>query len=132
MAPSVMISIARSGILARDRPSLCVERILACIEPQRPDVLELEWPHHDSIDLPVPGTRQADLFTVAHGILSSAAVIPALAGMIGGRWIREHLSEQRFRTVFFVTLFALGVYIVANVVRVFVDSKFWAGIFAAI
>lgn len=61
--------------------------------------------------------QQADVFTVDHGILSSAAVLPAIAGMIGGRWIRKGLTEQRFRTVFFVALLVLGAYLIASAIR---------------
>ena len=61
--------------------------------------------------------QQANFLTVDHGILSSAAVLPAIAGMIGGRWIRRGLTEQRFRTVFFIALLMLGVYIIANAIR---------------
>jgi uncharacterized membrane protein YfcA len=61
--------------------------------------------------------HQANFLTAEHGILSSGAVLPALAGMIGGRWIRKGLTEQRFRTVFFVGLLMLGVYIIANAIR---------------
>jgi uncharacterized protein len=61
--------------------------------------------------------QQANFLTVDHGILSSAAVLPAIAGMLCGQWIRKGLSEQRFRTVFFVALLVLGVYLIANAVR---------------
>jgi uncharacterized membrane protein YfcA len=61
--------------------------------------------------------QQANLFTVDHGVLSSAAVLPAIAGMIGGRWIRKSLAEQRFRTVFFIAILVLGAYIIANAIR---------------
>lgn len=61
--------------------------------------------------------QQANLLTVDHGIVSSFAVLPALAGMMGGQWIRKGLSEQRFRTVFFVALLMLGLYIIANAIR---------------
>jgi uncharacterized membrane protein YfcA len=61
--------------------------------------------------------QQANFLTVDHGILSSGAVLPAIAGMIGGRWIRKGLTEQRFRTVFFIALLMLGVYIIANAIR---------------
>ena len=37
--------------------------------------------------------------------------------MIGGQWIRKRLSEQRFRTVFFVALLVLGGYLIANAIR---------------
>ena len=61
--------------------------------------------------------QQANLLTVEHGILSSAAVLPAIAGMMGGQGIRKRLTEQRFRTVFFVALLILGLYIIANSIR---------------
>lgn len=61
--------------------------------------------------------QQANFLTVDHGVLSSAAVLPAIAGMIAGRWIRNGIAEQRFRTVFFITLLVLGTYIIANAVR---------------
>ncbi len=62
--------------------------------------------------------QQAGVLTVDHGILSSVAVLPAIAGMIGGQWIRKGIAEQRFRTVFFIALLVLGAYIIANAVRV--------------
>jgi uncharacterized membrane protein YfcA len=61
--------------------------------------------------------QQANFLTADHGVLSSAAVLPAIAGMIAGRWIRKRLSEQRFRTVFFIALLLLGAYLIANAIR---------------
>ena len=61
--------------------------------------------------------QQASFLTAAHGVLSSFAVLPAIAGMIAGRWIRKRLSEERFRTVFFVALLLLGAYLIANAIR---------------
>jgi uncharacterized membrane protein YfcA len=61
--------------------------------------------------------QQANFLTADHGVLSSAAVLPAIAGMIAGRWIRKGLSEQRFRTVFFIALLLLGAYLIANAIR---------------
>ncbi len=46
------------------------------------------------------------------GLLSAGAVLPALAGMVLGQRLRARLSEQRFRTVFFVALLMLGTYII--------------------
>jgi uncharacterized membrane protein YfcA len=63
--------------------------------------------------------RQANFLTVEHGVLSAIAVLPAIVGMIAGQRIRHSLSEQRFRTVFFIALFVLGAYIIANALRVF-------------
>lgn len=61
--------------------------------------------------------QQANFLTADHGILSSAAVLPAIAGMVGGQWIRKGLSEQRFRTVSFVGLLMLGAYLIVNAIR---------------
>ena len=61
--------------------------------------------------------QQANFITFEHGILSTVAVLPAIIGMIGGQKIRKNLSEQRFRTVFFIALLVLGTYIVANSIR---------------
>jgi uncharacterized protein len=58
--------------------------------------------------------QQADFITVQHGLLSAGAVLPALAGMVLGQRLRARLSEQRFRTVFFIALLLLGAYIVAG------------------
>jgi len=48
------------------------------------------------------------------GTLSILAVLPALGGMIVGRFVRQYLSEQRFRRVFFSCLLLLGIYIVIS------------------
>jgi uncharacterized protein len=63
--------------------------------------------------------QQANFLTVGHGVLSAIAVLPAIVGMIAGQRVRKSLSEQRFRTVFFVALFLLGAYITANALGVF-------------
>ena len=55
------------------------------------------------------GLLSADL-----GVVSAAALLPAMAGMMLGQRIRRVLSEQRFRHVFFMALLALGVYILAR------------------
>jgi hypothetical protein len=46
--------------------------------------------------------------------MSSAALAPAIAGMILGQKIRQAISEQLFRKVFFLALLTLGAYIVFN------------------
>lgn len=46
------------------------------------------------------------------GVLSAAALIPAVVGMVIGQRLRQTLSEQRFRRVFFVSLLLLGAYII--------------------
>jgi uncharacterized membrane protein YfcA len=55
-----------------------------------------------------------DLLTKDLGILSALGVIPALLGMVLGQRIRKSLSEEKFRRVFFISLFVLGLYIVAG------------------
>lgn len=57
--------------------------------------------------------QENNLLTIDLGVLSAAALLPALAGMALGRRIRQDLSEQHFRRVFFIALLILGVYIVA-------------------
>jgi len=63
------------------------------------------------------GLQHANIITIEHGILSAAAVLPAIAGMILGQLVRKRLSEQRFRTVFFAALLVLGVYIIVNAIK---------------
>lgn len=60
--------------------------------------------------------QQADFITAEHGLLSAGAVLPALAGMVLGQRLRTRLSEQRFRTVFFIALLLLGTYIIAGAI----------------
>ncbi len=48
------------------------------------------------------------------GALSAAALIPAIGGMAGGQRVRRHLTERRFRQVFFYSLLVLGFYIVVR------------------
>lgn len=47
------------------------------------------------------------------GVLSGAALFPAILGMVFGQRLRKALSEQLFRRVFFVSLLLLGAYIIA-------------------
>lgn len=56
------------------------------------------------------------LFPRDTGIVSAAALVPALIGMAIGQRIRRRLSEVRFRRVFFVGILALGAYIFAAAV----------------
>ncbi|RVD51036.1 sulfite exporter TauE/SafE family protein, partial [Mesorhizobium sp. M7A.F.Ca.ET.027.03.2.1] len=44
------------------------------------------------------------------------ALAPALAGMFAGQALRQKMSVETFRTVFFAGLLALGVYLVGEVV----------------
>jgi len=55
-----------------------------------------------------------NLLTPELGLMSFAALLPAILGMIAGQRIRVHLSEKRFRQVFFIGLLILGAYIIAS------------------
>ena len=55
-----------------------------------------------------------ELLSPGLGLWSAAAVLPAILGMAIGQRIRQHLSEQRFRRVFFIALLILGAYIAAT------------------
>ncbi len=57
--------------------------------------------------------------TLELGALSAAAVAPALLGMVLGQRIRQRLSEQRFKKVFFIALLVLGTYIIARALNAF-------------
>jgi uncharacterized membrane protein YfcA len=61
------------------------------------------------------GSRQ--LLSVELGLLSAAAVIPALIGMGLGQIVRRRLSEQRFRAIFFSALLLIGTHIIIGAVR---------------
>ncbi len=54
------------------------------------------------------------LLTIELGTLSTAALIPAVIGMIFGQRIRQNLSERLFRRIFFISLLVLGLYIIVN------------------
>ncbi len=45
------------------------------------------------------------------GLLSAGALVPAVAGMMLGAWVRNHMSEERFRQVFFFALALLGAWL---------------------
>ena len=45
------------------------------------------------------------------GVASALSVVPAIAGMVAGRAIRQRLSETAFRKVFFAVLIVLGAYL---------------------
>jgi len=50
---------------------------------------------------------------VANLPVSAMALVPAVAGMAAGAWLRRRVSEERFRTALFVLLLLVG----ANLVR---------------
>jgi len=54
------------------------------------------------------------LLEAEHGLVSAAALAPALIGMALGQGLRRKLPEPLFRKVFFAALLALGAYIVAR------------------
>lgn len=47
---------------------------------------------------------------------SVAALVPALAGVFAGQALRQKMSVETFRKVFFAGLLALGVYLVGELV----------------
>ena len=55
-----------------------------------------------------------NLLTTQLNIVSVAALLPAILGMIVGQRIRKRLSEARFRQVFFIVILVLGGYIIAS------------------
>jgi uncharacterized membrane protein YfcA len=55
-----------------------------------------------------------DLLTVEHGTRSTIALLPAIMGMLLGQRIRRMISESSFRKIFFVSLLAIGVYIIVT------------------
>ena len=55
-----------------------------------------------------------DLLRMEHGALSTMALLPAMAGMVIGQRIRQKLSEQLFRKIFFLSLLALGAYLASR------------------
>ena len=56
------------------------------------------------------------LWSAELGWLSLGAIIPAVYGMILGGWLRNRLSEDVFRKVFFLSLLVLGLWIVTQAV----------------
>lgn len=61
--------------------------------------------------------QKASFLTVENGMLSCAAVLPAIAGMVLGQTIRKKLSEPHFRKAFFIALLVLGGYIIAGALK---------------
>ena len=58
--------------------------------------------------------QRNNLLTTQLNIVSVAALLPAILGMIVGQRIRKRLSEARFRQVFFIVILVLGGYIIAS------------------
>jgi len=59
-----------------------------------------------ALGLALAGNR---LLSAELGLVSAAAVLPALAGMVLGQRLRQRLSEARFRRLFMLALLALGI-----------------------
>lgn len=57
---------------------------------------------------------ERQLIAAGPGGMSAIAVVPALAGMVAGRGIRDRIPEPVFRTMFLVALVVLGVAIIAK------------------
>lgn len=53
-----------------------------------------------------------DLLSTQLGLVSLAALAPAIIGMMIGQKLRRVLSEFQFRRVFFIALLVLGIYVV--------------------
>jgi uncharacterized membrane protein YfcA len=53
----------------------------------------------------------AGVFSQSMFLVSLAMLIPALAGMFLGQWVRLRVSQTVFRRIFFIALLALGAYI---------------------
>ncbi|MEK9595977.1 MAG: sulfite exporter TauE/SafE family protein, partial [Rhodospirillaceae bacterium] len=51
--------------------------------------------------------------TIDLGLVSAVALFPAMIGMAAGQRLRQRLSEQLFRRIFFWALIVLGMYIIA-------------------
>lgn len=58
--------------------------------------------------------QRHSFWTADLGLVSLGAVVPALIGMVVGQRLRRSLSETAFRRVFFWSLLALGLYIIAR------------------
>lgn len=55
--------------------------------------------------------RMQDLLSRELGVMSAVALIPALLGMWIGQLVRRRIPEATFRTVFYIALVLLGLYI---------------------
>jgi len=55
-----------------------------------------------------------NLLSVELGTISIVSVVPAIIGMVLGQKLRQHLSEDRFRKVFFTSILFLGLYIIVR------------------
>ncbi len=58
--------------------------------------------------------QKNNLLTPKLATISAFAVVPAIIGMMLGQKVRKSLSETKFRKVFFISIFVLGVLIIAK------------------
>lgn len=58
--------------------------------------------------------QQNHILSFELGVISSMALLPALAGMLAGQRLRKNMPEQLFRRVFFAGILLLGAYIVVR------------------
>lgn len=65
--------------------------------------------------------QQSNILDFDRALLSTAAVIPALLGMLGGQRLRKRLPEEQFRRIFFMSLLVLGGYLLLNSLHVLMD-----------
>ncbi|UCH73065.1 MAG: sulfite exporter TauE/SafE family protein [Rhodospirillales bacterium] len=61
--------------------------------------------------------QRSSLLSAELGMLSAAALLPAILGMVIGQRLRKNLSEERFRRIFYVALLLLGAYIFVNALQ---------------
>lgn len=64
-----------------------------------------------ALGLILAGNRAYDLDQFA---ISTLALIPAIAGMIAGQWLRQRISPPAFRRWIFISLIALGANLLAK------------------
>lgn len=58
-----------------------------------------------------------NLLTMQLGLISLGGLVPAIIGMIIGQSVRNLMSEQQFRRIFFIALLLLGAYIIFGAAR---------------
>jgi uncharacterized membrane protein YfcA len=54
------------------------------------------------------------VMSLGQTLISAAALVPALIGYYFGLRLRNRLSEERFRQIFFIGLLLLGIYTIAR------------------
>lgn len=59
---------------------------------------------------------QNRILPIETAMVSAGAMVPTMVGMVLGQKLRHRLSEQKFRTVFFVALCCAGFYMIARAV----------------